>query len=616
MTDDALRDLLFQTVLIFDGPIGTEIYRRHVFLNRCYEELNISEPGLIEAIHREYVTAGADVLTTNTFGANRNALAKFGLSDRVVDLNRAGVALARKVASEIARPVLVAGSVGPIPSDPFSSISVEEVLREQVTSLVEAGVDFILFETQHSRDMIQTCAGLMAEFPDIAFIVSVAVSDEGESIRGETLEGLVGGWPSHLRSPTAWGLNCGAGPSGLLHVLERLAGLTALPVVIQPNAGVPKAVDYRMIYLCSPEYFTEYAKRYLALGARGIGGCCGITPEHIREMSRAIKPLARASRSISEIIKAPQQLTPKEPVPLEKRSQLGYRLSHGKWVTSVELLPPRGWDIAGIIEKSRQLAEAGVTAINIPDGPRASARLSPLVTAAEIQRSVGIETILHFCCRDRNLIGMQADLLGCAALGVRNILFVTGDPPKLGNYPFATGVFDTDSIGMVALQRRLNSGLDLGGQPVEPPTQAVIGVGLDPTAVDRKREIDRFRRKIAAGAEFAITQPVFDPDALLEFLEQLGPCPIPIIAGVWPLASLRNALFLKNEVPGVVIPEAVLERLAAQTSREAQVAVGIEIARESIERIRRHVAGIQVSAPFGKIELALKVLEGFLGEVP
>lgn len=614
MTDASLQELLTQSVLVFDGPMGTEIYRRHVFLNRCYEELSLSEPQLIEAIHREYVAAGADVLTTNTFGANRLSLAKFGLAERTADINRAGVQVARKVAAEAPRQVLVAGSVGPVGVDPFSPLSVDDVLREQVAVLVEAGVDFILFETQRSREMVEACARVMASFADVAFILSVAVGDHGETATGESIDRLVGGWPESLRLPAAWGLNCGAGPSGLLTVLERLLQLTGLPVVVQPNAGIPKQVDYRMIYLCSPEYFTEYAKRYLSLGVRGVGGCCGITPEHIREMTRAVKPLSRAAWGTSVLVQPTAEVTPKEPVPLAERSRLGYRLARGKWVTSVELLPPRGWDLGPVIEKSRQLAAAGVNAINIPDGPRASARLSPLVTAAEIQRQAGIETILHFCCRDRNLIGMQADLLGCAALGVRNILFVTGDPPKLGNYPFATGVFDTDSIGMVAVQRRLNSGLDLGGQPVEPPTQAVIGVGLDPTAVDRKRELDRFRRKIDAGAEFAITQPVFDPDALLRFLDEVGMCPIPIIAGIWPLASLRNALFLKNEVPGVVIPDRVLERIGAETTREGQLAVGIDIARESIERVRQRVAGVQVSAPFGKIELALKVLEGFLDD--
>ena len=612
MTGAELKDLLLRTVLVFDGPMGTEIYRRHVFLNRCYEELNLSEPDLIRAIHRDYCAAGADVLTTNTFGANRLSLRRFGLAEKTVPINRAGVQIAREVAQASRRDVLVAGSVGPLGTDPFSQESPEEVLREQVSALVESGVDFVLFETQRTRQTLELCAQVMREFPQVAFVLSLAVEENGETAQGEPIEQLVGNWPENLPQPAAWGLNCGTGPSGLLTVLERLLRLTNLPVIVQPNAGVPKQVDYRMIYLCSPEYFTEYGKRYLSLGARGIGGCCGITPEHIRELAQAVKALARAARGTSVLVQPVSEVQPKEPVPLEKRSSLGWRLAHRKWVTSVELVPPRGWDLGPIIEKSRQLHAAGVTAVNIPDGPRASARISPLVTAAKIQQEVGIETILHFCCRDRNLIGMQADLLGCAALGVKNILFVTGDPPKLGNYPHASAVFDTDSIGMVALQRRLNSGIDLGGQPIDPPTQAVIGVGVDPTAVDRRRELDRFRRKIEAGAEFAITQPVFNPDALLRFLEEVADCAIPIVAGIWPLASLKNALFLKNEVPGVEIPDWVLERLAAEPTREGQLAIGIEIARQSIEKIASCVTGIQVSAPFGRIEIALAVLEGWL----
>jgi homocysteine S-methyltransferase len=281
------------------------------------------------------------------------------------------------------------------------------------------------------------------------------------------------------------------------------------------------------------------------------------------------------------------------------------------WSTSVELLPPRGYDLTGIIGRSSKLHACGVDAVNIPDGPRASSRISSLVAADRIQREAGIEVILHFCCRDRNLIGMQADVLACAACGIRNILFVTGDPPKLGNYPHATGVFDTDSIGMAAVQARLNRGIDLGGQALDPRTHAVIGVGLDPTALDRKRELDRFRRKVEAGAEFAITQPVFDPEALLRFLDQVRQYEIPIMAGIWPLASLRNATFMQNEVPGVEIPDDVMQRMASAESREGQLEMGIQIACESVQRVQDRVAGIQVSAPFGKIETALAVIEGW-----
>jgi homocysteine S-methyltransferase len=388
--------------------------------------------------------------------------------------------------------------------------------------------------------------------------------------------------------------------------VERAAKLSRLPLIVQPNAGIPREVDNRRIYFCSPEYLTEYAKRYVSLGASAVGGCCGTTPEHVREMALAIKPLTRAR--VEPIVKTAEAVPQKPPAPFAERSRFAARLAARQWVTSVELVPPRGYDLGGIVARSKTLYDRGVSAINIPDGPRASARISSLVTAHRIQQEAGIEVILHFCCRDRNLIGMQADLLACAACGVHNILFVTGDPPKLGDYPHATGVFDADSIGMAAVQRQLNCGIDLGGQPIDPQTFAVIGVGLDPTALDQQRELDRFRRKVEAGAEFAITQPVFDPAALLRVLDQVDRYGIPIVAGIWPLVSYRNAQFMRNEVPGVVVPDEIMERMGSVEGREEQLAMGIRIARESVARVRDRVAGVQVSAPMGKIETAWAVI--------
>ena len=449
----------------------------------------------------------------------------------------------------------------------------------------------------------------MRRHPQSPYVLSFAVVDNCESASGESMERMIAPLPQYLPQPIAWGMNCGNGPDGLLAAVERAVRLTALPLIVQPNAGMPKEVENRRIYLCSPEYLAEYAKRYVYLGASAVGGCCGTTPDHIRELVSTVKPLARMkSKPVISVIAESVEL--KSPSPLAEKSQLGNRLANRLWVTSVELLPPRGYNLQSTIEKSKLLRERGVSAINIPDGPRASSRLSSLIAAEHILREAGIEPILHFCCRDRNLIGMQADLLACAACGIRNILFVTGDPPKLGDYPHATGVFDTDSIGMAAAQRRLNCGLDLGGQPIDPQTFAVIGVGLDPTALDRQRELDRFRNKVDSGAEFAITQPVFDPNALLRFLDEVQRYNIPIIAGIWPLVSYRNASFMRNEVPGVIVPDAVMERMASVESREGQLAMGIDIARESVARVRDRVAGIQVSAPFGRIETALAVIEG------
>jgi methionine synthase I (cobalamin-dependent)/5,10-methylenetetrahydrofolate reductase len=600
-------EYLAQGVVVFDGAMGTEIYRHHVFTNRCFDELNLSDPKLIRKIHQSYCDAGAEVLTTNTFGANRETLAKYGLAEQVRAINQAGAQIARQVADAADRPVYVAGSIGPLPTLPQNEEALWQMIWEQVDALLEGGVDFIIFETQPSRQALELCAAAMRERPGVPFILSAAVYEDGETASGETVQRLFAPLPEGYPEPLAWGLNCGSGPHGLLGAVEQAVRILRKPLVVQPNAGIPKEVEHRRIYLCSPEYLAEYAKRFVNLGAAGVGGCCGTTPDHIRAICDAVKPLVRAR--IKPVFVTPAETVElKTPVPLAERSRFAWRLVHKQWVTSVELVPPRGYDLRDIIEKSKMLHRHGVDAVNIPDGPRASSRISPLITADRIQREAMIEVILHFCCRDRNLIGMQADLLACAACDIRNILFVTGDPPKLGNYPHATGVFDTDSIGMVGVQKRLNQGVDLGGQPIDPPTAAVIGVGLDPTAIDQNRELDRFRRKVEAGAEFAITQPVFDPDALLRFLDKVQHYGIPIIAGIWPLASLRNATFLKNEVPGVVIPDWVMEKMASVTSREDQLKMGIEIARQAIERIRDRVAGVQVSAPFGKIQVALEVI--------
>jgi len=598
---------LTRGVLVFDGAMGTELYRRHVFTNRCFDELCLSEPKLIAEVHQAYCDAGADVLTTNTFGANRVALAQFGLAERQAEIIRAGVRLARQVAQAAPRRVFVVGSIGPLPQQPEYASQIEGMIAEQVSVLREEAVDAVIFETQPTRAALEQCARAMTRFPDMPYILSFVVDGEAESAAGEPIERMLAPLAEGPQ-PVAWGINCGVGPDGLLLAVERAVKLTRLPLIVQPNAGMPKEVGNRRIYLCSPEYLTTYALRYINLGVSAVGGCCGTTPDHIREMAKAVKPLSRAAvtRVALSTSDAPP---PKQPAPLAERTQLGRRLVERQWITTVELVPPRGYDLTSTIEKSKLLQQHGVSAINIPDGPRASSRLSPIITAYRIQQEAGIEAILHFCCRDRNLIGMQADLLGCAACGVRNILFITGDPPKMGNYPNATGVFDTDSIGMAAVQRRLNCGLDLGSQPIDPPTQAVIGVGLDPSALDLERELDRFRQKVEAGAEFAISQPVFDPDALLRFLDRVQHLGVPVIAGIWPLSSYRNALFMRNEVPGVVVPDWVMERMASQETREGQLAMGIEIAREAVARVRDRVAGIQVSAPLGKVETALAVIE-------
>ena len=607
----SLLEALQRGVLVFDGPMGTELYRHHVFTNRCYDELNVSDPALIKGIHQSYSDAGADVLTTNTYGANRFSLEKHGLADQVAKINTAGVEIALEVAAEADREIYVLGSIGPIWSTVHSEEELIAAIVEQAQVLSAAGANGIIFETQPSRAAVELCAKAMQQLPDVPYILSCAIARGCESISGETVHRLLAPL-SVEKQAVAVGINCGLGPDGMLEVVEQAMQVTKLPLIVQPNAGTPKEFEGRTIYYCSPEYIATYAMRYVSVGAAAVGGCCGITPEHIAEIAKMIKPLSRARGTLSNVLQNLQPDVEEKPeLKFSERSRFAWKLANRQWVKTVELVPPRGHDLSGLIEKSKTLHRHGIDAINLPDGPRASSRISSLIVAEHLQNQAHIEAILHVCCRDRNLIGMQADLLGCAAAGVRNMLFITGDPPKLGHYPNATGVFDTDSIGMCAVQRRLNRGVDLGGQAIEPPTNAVIGVGLDPTALDRKREIERFRQKIEAGAEYAITQPVFDPDFLKAFIEEIGDCPIPIIAGIWPLASYRNAQFMQNEVPGVVIPEPIMRRIEAVStkSRDEQFAVGIEVARESVEAVRDVVAGIQVSAPFGRIEIALAVIE-------
>lgn len=634
---------LAASTLVFDGATGTEIYRRRVFTNQCYDELNLRNPRMIEEIAAAYRDAGVDVLTTNTYGANRFALEKYGLETQVAAINAAGVALARRVASETSteeRPIFVAGSVG-FPSaetlEKRSRTEIVDAFAAQVDALIQAGVDVVLFETQPSRETAEIAVdAINAVAPAFPFVVSYALSPElfrapntletrakhfAELFAPfETTAETCADAPSCPCCPTgaatrpqplAWGLNCGFGPAEMLNATLEIVKTLDKPLIVQPNAGAPESFEGRQLYYNSPEYLATYATRYADLGAAAVGGCCGTTPEDLAEVVKAVKPTARSRRAQITLIDAAPDVVELPESPVESRSRLAAKLARGEWVSTVETIPPRGYDLADFIDKGRRLKEAGVDAVNLPDGPRASARISSIVAASKILDEAGIEPVLHMCCRDKNLIGIQADLVGCAALGIRNILFITGDPPKLGNYAAATGVFDCDSIGLCALQRRLNRGVDLGGLALPPATNAFFGVGFDPSALDRQREIDRLKKKIDAGALFAVTQPVFDPNVLLSFLDECGDAlSIPVIAGVWPFVSYRNALFMRKEVPGVVVPDEIMSRMeaAATRSKEDQLATGIEIARESLATIRSAVQGVQVSAPLGRIEVSLDVL--------
>lgn len=609
-----LLEKLNSGIVIGDGAMGTVLYQHGAFLNTCFDELNLTRPELIERIHRDYVEAGCDFIETNTFGANSVKLARFGLAEKCVAINTEGVKIARRAADKTG--VLVAGAVGPLGQDnPLPSAEQNNqrraVFAEQCGALAAAGVDFFLLETFPDINDLLAAIEAAQSFREIPIVAQMTCTEQYETLFGTPIEQAIG-QISSCSGVAAVGLNCTLGPSDMLDALKRIRPVTDKPISIQPNAGLPRRVEGRTLYMCTPEYMAEYAKRFFEHGARIIGGCCGTTPDHIRQIVRAVRPLDKATseKTIHSRIQVRQATTAPvfNTVPLAKKSLLGRKLAEHKPITCIELTPPRGVDAKKLIESACLCADHGIDAINIPDGPRASARLSPLVTALKIEQAVNIETILHVCCRDKNLIGLQSDLLGVHAMGLRNVLLITGDPPKLGEYPDATGVFDLDAIALTQAAHNLNSGRDIAGNALPEPLLLTLGVGANPVASDLHREIERFRLKAQAGAEYAITQPVFDTDMFFAFQAATEDCNLPFIAGIWPFTSYKNAEFMANEVPGVVVPEVLLKRMAKAASAEDAKKIGIDIAHEMVETLAPHVAGFAVSAPFGNVKLALAAL--------
>ena len=609
-----------ERVLIFDGAMGTMLYARGVYINQCYDELNVRAPDMVRDVHAAYVKAGAQALETNTFGANRMKLAQHGLEQQVGEFNRRAASIAREAAGA---DVVVAGAVGPLgiriePFGPTSRDEACEMFAEQMTALREGGADCFILETMSDLAEMEQAIRAARDVDASAPVISqMTIGPDGLTAFGATAEDIA-------RALAEWGadivgLNCSVGPQTVLEGIEKMAPVASKKLSAQPNAGMPRDVSGRMMYMASPEYLASYARHLLHAGAKVIGGCCGTTPEHIRAMVAGLKPLLPKHRVSSTVTRTtPSAAMPAvaaEPVGvaavgLGERSAWGARLARKEFVTSVEIVPPRGVDASRMLDSVRALKAAGVHAVNVPDGPRAQSRMGALMTSLLIEQQVGIETITHYCCRDRNLLGMLSDLLGASAMGLRNVLLITGDPPKMGPYPDATAVFDIDSIGLTNLVSRLNHGLDPGGHPIGDPTRFVIGVGVNPAAIDADTERKRFAWKLEAGAEFAVTQPVFDAAQLEKFLASVQPLRIPIVAGIWPLVSARNAEFLANEVPGVVVPEAIVARMrrANERSKEHAAAEGVAIAREMFARVRGAVQGVQVSAPFGRADLAIHVV--------
>src|SRR5215469_2539852 len=612
-SDSAFVGGLSAHPVLCDGAMGTLLYSKGIFINRCYDELNLSQPDLILGIHQDYLHAGAEVIENNTFGGNSFRLARHGCADKVREVNLSGARLARDAAKSF--QALVAGAVGPlgVRIEPLGKIAREEArdsFRQQIEALVEGGVDLLVLETFGSlEELHQAILAARDLNPDTPVVAQVTIDEDGSCLDGSTPE---------LFGPklTDWGadvvgINCSVGPVAMLDAIERLRQVTTAPLSAMPNAGMPRNVEGRNIYLCSPEYMASYARKFVAAGVRFVGGCCGTTPEHIRVMKSAIRVTAAKSTPVrvSADSRTPSSI---QPVPVAERSRVGAKLAAGEFVTLVEIVPPKGVNSTKEVEGARYLKSVGIDAINIPDSPRASARMSNQALCLLIQQQVGIETVLHYSCRDRNVLGIQSDLLSGYAIGIRNLICITGDPPKMGNYPDATAVFDVDAIGLVNIVRSLNQGLDVGANPMGNATAFVIGVGANPGAPNLDEEVRRFEYKVEAGAEYAVTQPVFDLKLLETFLRRIEHCRIPVIAGIWPLVSVRNAEFMKNELR-VSVPDSILERMAGAQNPEAARSEGVAIAREMLMAARQMVQGAQISAPLGRYSSAADVLEALGG---
>jgi methionine synthase / methylenetetrahydrofolate reductase(NADPH) len=609
-----------ERVLVCDGAMGTMLYAKGVFINRCFDALNLAEPSKVAEVHRDYVRAGADVIETNTFGANRIKLRGFGQADRLREINLEGAKLAKAAAGGQA---YVAGAIGPlgIRIEPWGKTGRDEAeayFREQAEALLAGGVDLFVLETFRDLTEVRAAIAAIRGVCDLPVVAQMTIEDDGNSLDGTPPEQFA---PALEPYADIVGVNCSIGPAPMLETIERMSTITRARLSAQPNAGRPRDIEGRNIYLSSPEYIASYARRFMNYGVRLVGGCCGTTPEHIRQIKMAVKKYApeiaranvgrdrgAATAPPPAVVSVPDQSVPT--VPRAERSQLARALVEGRFATIVQLTPPKGYVGDTLIERARLLKAHNVDVVHIPDGLR-GARMSALSLAVLIQQNAWIETVLQYSCRDRNLLGMESDLLGAHAMGVRNLMIVTGDVRSVGDYPDATAVFDVDSIGLTNVVGRLNRGLDIGGQPIGNPTSFHIGVQVNPGAEDIDAEIRRFEYKVEAGAEFAVTKPVFDAETFERFFRRIAAAKLPIILGLWPFESVLNAEFMANEVPGVRVPEAVLDRMRRVENAEAAIAEGVAIAREVGCALKSMVQGVHVAAPSGRIESALEVIAGF-----
>jgi methionine synthase I (cobalamin-dependent)/5,10-methylenetetrahydrofolate reductase len=596
--------------VVFDGAMGTMLYGRGVFVNRCFDELNLSSPNLVRQVHAEYLEAGAEVIETNTFGAHRFKLGPHGLDAQVRKINREGARLAREAAGTKG---LVAGALGPIgkPLEPIGSIPAADAVaayREQAEGLLEGGVDLFLLETMPSLDQAKAALqGVRSLTSELPVAVSLTFNEEGHTLYGDSPEDAVRELEA-LGVPLV-GANCSQGPQAMLETLSRMAAVArTAKLSAMPNAGSPAYVDGRYVYLCTPEYMATWARRFLEAGASVVGGCCGTTPAHIKDLVRSARMFQPGREAEVKVVTPQRRKEAPAPVPREEKSKLARSLRR-KFVVSVELDPPRGAEAGVLIERAQYCKENEVDAINVADGPRASARMSAQALCVLLQEKVGIDTILHYTCRDRNLLGIQSDLLGAHALGLRNVLAITGDPPKLGDYPDATAVYDVDSIGLIRIMDNLNHGADLAGNLMGPALAIHVGCGADPSKPDTDKEVRRLEEKVKSGAEYIMTQPVYDPRTLERFLSLIRHLDVPLLVGILPLYSHKNAEFLHNEVPGMSIPADIRERMRVAGSGERAQLEGVKIAQEATLAARELAQGVYIMPPFNKVDLAVRVIE-------
>jgi len=594
--------------------MGTLLYARGVSLDACFDVLNLNNPRVVQSIHADYIAAGADCIETNTFGANRFKLAVHGLERQVREINRRGVALARDVRESSGRDVFVLGSIGPLGKylAPLGTVTPDEAraaFHEQAEALLEGGIDAFVVETFSDLNEVALAVAAIRVMTDVPIIAQMAFTDDGVTFTGRPAAEVA----RALRALPIQGLgaNCSVGSSTLYDVLEHMrpeAG--SLPLCIQPNAGLPSRIGERVIYLSSPAYMAEYAERMVGAGARLVGGCCGTTPQHVAAMREALdrrRPARPDARPTTvKVSPAAAGVSPGLHV-ARPPTLLGRKLAAREFVVTVELDPPRGHTVEKLVQGAKLLRERGVDIVDINDGSLGRVRMAVLPTALLVREATGLDINMHFTCRDRNLMGIQGDLLGAHALDVRNILAMTGDPPRAGDYANATAVFDVDGVGLIEILRRMNEGQDATGSSIGEPTSFYVGAALNPAAEDVVREIDRFHRKVRAGARWIQTQPVYDLGELDRFLERAGGSPVPVLVGILPLHSARHAEFLHNEVPGITIPEDVRRRL--REAGDGALLVGIEMAQELVRAVRSRYAGAYLMPSFGRFEVVAEVLD-------